>query len=145
MPHRNYAFSFIDFKLIEVNFRLDRTFEIKEDISINTNMSIRNEWNEDEKVLMVFIRLDFSGSCSPLTLTIEGGGLFKFEHTVASEQLEQIACVNCAALVYPYIRETVSDFIRRAGFPPLYLPPFNFVEAYSQKKKQDTLAAEHKV
>jgi preprotein translocase subunit SecB len=29
-------------------------------------------------------------------------------------------------MIFPYIRETVSDVVLRAGFPPLQLAPFNF-------------------
>ncbi len=137
MPYKNYSFSFEDFKLLEVSFKVNRKFDPEKQIELNSNLTIRHEWADKDNILKVFIRIEFSGEECPLLLSIEGGGLFKFNSKPDSDRLEEIAAVNCAALLFPYVRETVSDFIRRAGFPPLHLPPFNFVEAYKKKKQHD--------
>ncbi len=39
-------------------------------------------------------------------------------------------------LIFPYIREAVSDFTAKAGFPPLMLQPVNFDAVYAEQQKQ---------
>ena len=46
-------------------------------------------------------------------------------------------------VLYPYVREVVSDLTTRGGFPPLILSPVNFDALYQQHlQKQDSKAAE---
>jgi preprotein translocase subunit SecB len=39
-------------------------------------------------------------------------------------------------VLFPYARETVSDIINRAGFPPVLLAPVNFEALYQQRVAQ---------
>jgi preprotein translocase subunit SecB len=41
--------------------------------------------------------------------------------------------VVCPNVLFPYARETVSDLINRAGFPPVLLAPVNFEAIYQQR------------
>jgi preprotein translocase subunit SecB len=36
-------------------------------------------------------------------------------------------------VLFPYARETVSDIVSRAGFPPVLLAPVNFEALYQQR------------
>ena len=39
----------------------------------------------------------------------------------------------CPNILFPYARETISDAINRAGFPPVILAPVNFEALYQQR------------
>jgi len=74
------------------------------------------------------------GAGAPLQAEVEMGGLF----LVASQPADataaaRLAEIDCAALIFPYLRETIADLTRRAGLAPLHLPPINFVDFYQQK------------
>lgn len=43
--------------------------------------------------------------------------------------------IGCPNIVFPYLRETVSDVIIRAGFPPLLLNPVNFEALFLQNQQ----------
>ena len=45
-------------------------------------------------------------------------------------------------ILFPNARETVSDMVTRAGFPPVLLNPINFEALYLQQKQQQTQAGE---
>jgi len=47
--------------------------------------------------------------------------------------MEPILAVACPNILFPYARETVSDAINRAGFPPVILSPVNFEALYQQR------------
>ena len=53
----------------------------------------------------------------------------------------------CPNILFPYLREVISDLVIRAGFPQLALAPVNFDALYTQaqkmqKEKQEKEAAE---
>ena len=43
-----------------------------------------------------------------------------------------IACPN---ILYPYVREAISDMVTRAGFPPVLLAPVSFEALYAQRNE----------
>jgi preprotein translocase subunit SecB len=44
--------------------------------------------------------------------------------------------VVCPNILFPYIREVVTDVSVRAGFAPVLLNPINFDALYQQQKAQ---------
>ena len=44
----------------------------------------------------------------------------------------------CPSILFPYLREVVSDLSVRGGFPQLVLRPVNFEALYQQKRRQDS-------
>jgi preprotein translocase subunit SecB len=49
-----------------------------------------------------------------------------------------IACPN---ILFPYVREVISDTVVRAGFPPVVLSPVNFEAIYQAQREQQPAAA----
>lgn len=48
----------------------------------------------------------------------------------------------CPSIIFPYVRETVSQLITKGGFPPLLLQPINFDAVYGQQLEQRKKQAE---
>lgn len=67
-------------------------------------------------------------------------GIFVIRH-VPEADLEPIVAVACPNILFPYIRETVSDAVTRAGFPPVILAPVNFESLYQQRAMAEQSAA----
>ena len=59
-------------------------------------------------------------------------GIFQIRN-VPEQDLEPILAVACPNILFPYARETISDAITRAGFPPVILAPVNFESLYQQR------------
>lgn len=62
-------------------------------------------------------------------------GIFQIRN-VPQEELEPIVAVACPNILFPYARETISDAITRAGFPPVLLAPVNFEAIYRQRLEE---------
>ncbi|HLP98891.1 MAG TPA: protein-export chaperone SecB [Sideroxyarcus sp.] len=62
-------------------------------------------------------------------------GIFQVRN-LAKEELETVLAVACPNILYPYLREVVSDLAVRAGFAPVLLSPINFEAIYQQQKQQ---------
>jgi preprotein translocase subunit SecB len=73
-------------------------------------------------------------------------GIFQIRH-VAQEEIDPILGIACPNILFPYVREVVSDAVTRAGFPPVLLNPMNFEALYQQQQQaqqeQDASAARH--
>jgi preprotein translocase subunit SecB len=61
-------------------------------------------------------------------------GLFRIQN-VPQDQLPMVLGIGCPNIVFPYLRETVSDVVVRAGFPPLILNPVNFESLFLQQQQ----------
>lgn len=59
-------------------------------------------------------------------------GIFQIRN-IPQQDLEPILAVACPNILFPFARETVSDCVNRAGFPPLLLAPVNFEALYQQR------------
>ncbi|MEO6118434.1 MAG: protein-export chaperone SecB [Methylotenera sp.] len=68
-------------------------------------------------------------------------GIFQIRN-VPEENLEMIAGITCPNILFPYARETVSDLVVRAGFPPVLLNPINFEALFAQQKQQQAEQAD---
>lgn len=124
-----------EIRLISARFDLKTNKEYKDkDISVSSTLGLRHNFIKNKKLLQLFIKVDVCGETLPFSLNVEMGGLFVFSSIPKNDQsLDKIARINCAAILFPYLRETVADIVRRAGLPPLNLPPVNFVALYIAK------------
>lgn len=62
-------------------------------------------------------------------------GIFQLRNLPQEEQ-DTVLGVVCPNILYPYLREVVSDVAVRAGFSPVLLNPINFEALYQQQKQQ---------
>jgi preprotein translocase subunit SecB len=72
-------------------------------------------------------------------------GIFQIRN-VPEADLEPIVAVACPNILFPYARETISDAVTRAGFPPVLLAPVNFEAIYRDRMaKQQAAPSSHEV
>ncbi|SMC29771.1 preprotein translocase subunit SecB [Andreprevotia lacus DSM 23236] len=62
-------------------------------------------------------------------------GLFQIEN-VPEAEMDPLLGIGVPSILFPYLRETISDLTTRAGFPPLLLQPINFEAIYLQQRAQ---------
>ena len=53
------------------------------------------------------------------------------------EQIDLIKNIECPNMLFPYLREVVTDLTTRAGFLPVILAPINFAYLYQQRQAQE--------
>ena len=60
------------------------------------------------------------------------GGIFQLRN-VGQEELGPILGIACPTILYPYLREAISDLVTRGGFPAVLLQPVSFEQLYMQR------------
>lgn len=67
-------------------------------------------------------------------------GIFQIRN-IPLPEMEPILAVMCPNILFPYLREVVSDVSVRGGFAPMMLNPINFEVLYQQQKQQQAAQA----
>lgn len=73
-----------------------------------------------------------AGDKTVFLVEVAQAGIFQIRNVPQSE-LDPILGMVCPNVLFPYARETVSDTVNRAGFPPVLLAPVNFDALYQQR------------
>ncbi|HEX7054092.1 MAG TPA: protein-export chaperone SecB [Burkholderiales bacterium] len=62
-------------------------------------------------------------------------GIFAVRN-VPRDELGPLLGIACPTVIFPYLRETISDLVVRGGFPPVLLAPLSFEALYLQRLQQ---------
>lgn len=62
-------------------------------------------------------------------------GIFAVRN-VPAQELDPLLGIACPNVLFPYLRETISDVVVRGGFPPVLLAPLSFEALYLQRLQQ---------
>jgi len=62
-------------------------------------------------------------------------GIFQMRN-VPPDDLNPLLGIACPTILFPYLRETISDLVTRGGFPPVLLAPVSFEALYVQRLQQ---------
>ncbi len=117
------------------------TEEWKPEVQLNLETkSNRIQDNVHEVVLSVTATVT-SNKKSAFLIEVHQAGIFLISN-LPNEQLHQMLGSFCPNILFPYVREVISDIIVRGGFPQLLLAPVNFDALYAQhlqdqKKTED--------
>lgn len=123
------GFKITNLILLESNFKREAsvTFEqsnISNTVNVDVNVQVT------DKTIFVTESLSYSqksGEIVEVSADIKMVGIF--EKIGESElDLEQFGQVNGAAIIFPYIREQLTNLSAKAGIGLIVLPPFNFTK-----------------
>ena len=62
-------------------------------------------------------------------------GIFQMRN-VPQNDLAPLLGIACPTILFPYLREAISDLVIRGGFPPVLLAPVSFEALYMQRQQQ---------
>jgi preprotein translocase subunit SecB len=55
---------------------------------------------------------------------------------IAQQDLDPVLGIGCPTILFPYVREVISDLVTRAGFPPVVLAPVSFEQIYMEQQQR---------
>ena len=127
-------YTFQDYRLCKLDFKIKDEIWQEGAIDINQTMKCRHRFKN--QIAEVFLTILIDGDKSPFTVETSYLGIFEFNenlNAVDKQKREKILQVNCAAVLFPFIRETIAETTRKAGLQPLLLSSFNFLKAFEDQ------------
>lgn len=115
-----------------------KIFLNREQPNIELNISFNTEQVEDgvfQTVIHAVVNAKI-GEEQMFLIELDQAGIFQLRN-IPVEQIDLIKNIECPNMLFPYLREAVTDLTTRAGFLPVVLAPINFAFLYQQKQAQE--------
>jgi preprotein translocase subunit SecB len=97
-----------------------------------------NSTNVEEGVYQTVLTVTVTAKIGEKTMFLveaAQAGIFVARNIPANE-LEGVLAIACPNILFPYVREVISDVVVRGGFPPVMLNPVNFEAVYQAQRAQ---------
>ena len=104
----------------------------------NTSKPIEGDFYE------VLVRATVTAKLEDTTIFLveaSQGGVFQIRN-LSGEPLEMTLGIAAPNIIFPYLRETISEAVSKAGFPPVLLQPMNFEAVYRARKEEQSAPTE---
>jgi len=98
----------------------------------NDGMQFTDELYEVTVTVTVTAR---AGEKTVFLAEVAQAGIFSMRG-IAAEDLDPLLGIGCPTILYPYVREAISDLVTRAGFPAVTLAPVSFEQIYMERRQQ---------
>ena len=103
------------------------------DLNISVSTESKKLDEKDTYNVDLHVKCDVtSNKEKAFTVEITQSGIFSIPET-DKKTMEHVLGVFCPNVIYPYLREVVTDYVMKAGFPQLALAPINFEMMLEQK------------
>jgi preprotein translocase subunit SecB len=99
-------------------------------------IQVRNEGQKFTDVLYeVIVTVTVTAKVGEKTLFLAEAaqaGIFALRD-IPEADIGPVLGIACPNILYPYVREAISDLVTRGGFPPVILAPVQFETLYAQR------------
>lgn len=106
-------------------------------VNVNVSVSTRPAQDNIHELAVTLQVHTLAGEKSLFLIELTYCGLFALVN-IPQDQIEPILRVHCASLLFPFIRNIVSETTRDGGFAPLYLNIIDFAQLYQQYQASGT-------
>lgn len=124
-------FTIVSIRLTESHFKLNTDFKI-ESGPVEIKAGVHLTYETKDKRVNVTLSVNSDAHDQPFVFSVAVQGVFEFAALPSAGEVKRIAHMNCAGIIFPFVRETAADLTRRAGVPPFVMEPINFVALYDQ-------------
>ena len=109
--------------------------EWKPEMNVNLNTETQRIGDSHfEVALTVTVTANNSGATA-FVAEVKQAGIFMVEG-IPEPQLSQLLGAYCPNILFPYVREAISDIVTKGSFPQLLLAPVNFDALYAESVRQ---------
>ena len=143
-PERHFSIQRIytkDISLESPNSPTIFTGEWKPEINVNLNSSVEEIGDDNIEVTLTVTVTAKIGESTGYLVEVKQAGIF-LAKGIPEEEKGPLTGIYCPNVLFPYVREIVSDLVNRASFPQFLLAPVNFEAIYAQRMQQAQEQAE---
>ncbi|MCK9226077.1 MAG: protein-export chaperone SecB [Candidatus Muirbacterium halophilum] len=121
----NKFLKFDDYKIIGFNFNIKPEYlkEAKRELLI--------EIKSDSKIIdknkfQLFLTVNVCDENNFLNIIVTSVGFFEFGDNIEKEQHDKLMKINAPAILFPFIRASLTSITAQMGIAPIILPTVNF-------------------
>lgn len=130
LQFQKYFVNRIDF-VVNKDFNSD---EIELEFNIDSEVTVGID-NSAVVALECTVFPDYIKSNQPFNLVVRLEGFFEYQN-VSDDELKSLLYSNAIAILFPYLRSTITNITGVTGFPALILPTIN-IHKYLEAKQND--------
>lgn len=119
-------------------------FQLKWQPELNVELNTEAKKIGDDNTFDIILKVKCTVKCEDQIAFVaeaQQAGVFTIAN-IPDEQMQHVVGAYCPNILYPYLREAISDMVLKGGFPQLSLAPVNFEAMLQQQQAQQNSSAE---
>ena len=105
------------------------------DLQLNLNQRVQRLGENAFEVVLGVTLTCKAGDKTAYVAEVQQAGIFGLMGLEA-QAVDVLLGTQCPNILFPYVRQLVSDLVQAGGFPPFYLQPINFEGLYAETLRQ---------
>ncbi len=114
----------------EANFKRENNID-ENYLKVKNNLDLNISKSFDKENFGVFLTVDlkqeFAGK-NLVEIKVTCVGVFKKNAEVSEKALDDFCNINAPAIIFPFVREIISNLSTKGGLQPIIIQPINFVD-----------------
>ena len=126
-------FTITDIRLFNVQYSVAPVEGKTQEAAVQVNFNFESFHDEQKRLFRTVLGTQIRGETAPYSLDVQFIGTFMLDAAPDQQEEERLVSIVFPTILFPYLRECVSDITKRAGHSPLYIQPVNFSNARLQR------------
>lgn len=110
--------------LKEINFNRNTNMN---DTGLNISLDSGSNISDDRKKLIYELACKLTDKSESFHLNCTMVGVFSIDESKGNMDFQQFSENHAPAILFPYLRETITSITTKAGLAPVILPPLNIL------------------
>ena len=109
--------------------------QVQPQINMNLNQRVQRLGENAFEVVLGVTLTCKAGDKTAYVAEVQQAGIFGLMGLEA-QAVDVLLGTQCPNILFPYVRQLVSDLVQAGGFPPFFLQPINFEALYAESRRQ---------
>ena len=111
------------------------TENVQPELQLNLNQRVQRLGENAFEVVLGVTLTCKAGDKTAYVAEVQQAGIFGLMGLEA-QAVDVLLGTQCPNILFPYVRQLVSDLVQAGGFPPFFLQPINFEALYAESLRQ---------
>lgn len=114
---------------------------VQPELQLNLNQRVQRLSDAAFEVVLAVTLTCKAGDKTAYVAEVQQAGVFGISG-LEPQAIDGLLGTQCPNILFPYVRQLLSDLIQAGGFPPFFLQPINFDGLYAETLRQRAAQAE---
>ncbi|WP_447938201.1 protein-export chaperone SecB [Pseudoxanthomonas mexicana] len=111
------------------------TENVQPELQLNLNQRVQRLGENAFEVVLGVTLTCKAGDKTAYVAEVQQAGIFGLMG-LDPQAVDVLLGTQCPNILFPYVRQIVSDLVQAGGFPPFFLQPINFEALYAESLRQ---------